>query len=192
MAVIAPVVKPRKGKVSGKKPVMSWRKCPFCSTINKPSRKKCRNCGLKYPFKLEKEKSESHSRFPIILKDPRSIQEIKIEKILGFVIVLVIAIPYAIEYFFSQYGYFNRDSLDVIKKILPGLLPTAFAIFFALKSRNYAEQECKSCRQIMVVRVPRSRTMFPGAVECWNCGAIHDVVWDDGDKKTGYIPRAPQ
>jgi uncharacterized OB-fold protein len=190
LAVFAPVVKHKNKKVSGKKPVMTWRKCPFCSTISKPSKKKCRNCGLKYPFELDKEKSESLSRFSVFLKDPRSVREKNADKIIGIIIALIVIIPYAIRYFVKD--PIDKHTIDSLSHFLPGLMSAVFAVYFATKSRNYAERACRSCKKIMVVRVPRSKSMFPSAIECWNCGTIHDVVWDDGDKKTGFIPGAPQ
>ena len=145
---------------------------------------------MKYPFELEKEKSENHSRFSVFLKDPRSILEKNADKILGIIIALIIAIPYVIKFLFKD--SFDKHTIDGISNALPGLMSAVFAIYFATKSSNYAVRACSSCKKIMVVRVPRSKNMFPTAIECWNCGAIHDVVWDDGDKKTGHFPRTPQ
>ena len=192
MSIFAALIKRRKKKSHRGKSVMSWRKCPFCSTINKGSNLKCRDCGLKYPFELAKTKKENLSRFNITLKDPRFDWEIKIENLLGIAVLFAIAIPYVIKYFFGKYGYFNLDNLDVLAKLLPSLLPVGFAFLFATKSRNHAEHECKSCKQVMVIRVSRTRNYFPGAIECWNCGAIHSIDWIDKKPKKRQIPGLKQ
>ena len=185
MPVIVPY-KPAASKAKSKGRIVgTWRKCQFCSTYNRPKRKKCRKCGLAYPYETKKSGSGVIPEFHISLDDPRTEKAKKIETTLIVVFVLVVVLSFAIPFLFNDFS--GNEMLKSITKALPGFSSAFFAAFMAASLRHKIEYKCLSCGQIMVIRVSSSRSMFPSGVKCWNCDAIHHVTWNESVKERAGI-----
>ncbi|MFH1514440.1 MAG: hypothetical protein ABIG42_03175 [bacterium] len=181
MPVIIPYV-PHSSRMKSKGRIVgTWRKCQFCSAINRPNQKKCRKCGLTYPYETKNKETEIIPEFHISLDDPRTEKAKKFETTLIVILILFTALLFGIPYLFRDYP--GNELLKSISTALPGFTSAFFAAFIAASSRNRTEYKCQSCGQIMVIRVSSSRNMFPSGVKCWNCGAIHNVTWKNGASK---------
>lgn len=159
---------------------IAWRKCPFCSAINPPNRLKCHNCGLKYPFPLEKENKVSDAQFSARMLDPRP-QHFKILDYIQLLAPLLFLVYPLVK------DYIALDKLIFeLKWIEIGLIALGLAIIiiYIVRLKFDVQEQCRNCGKIMIARIPAVKQGFPNSIECWNCGAIHYLEWaEDSEEK---------